>query len=119
MTVSVVDIDSGPAYFNGTTWTTSGGPFPLAAQGTVSNWTFNNANFVFVTDHRYNVTATATDAANNATPVTHQFIYDVSKPASSFTTPSRPTSPRGRRSSARRRTASAIRATRRFCRAPR
>ena len=88
VTVSITDVDGGGSnYFTGSTYT-GGGPFFLAAQGTVSNWTFNNAALSFINDHRYDVTAKATDAAGNSTTVTHRFVYDVIKPTSTITLPS-------------------------------
>ena len=66
------------------------GPINLPAQGTPNNWTFNNANLFFVNDHRYDITATATDNAGNKNSTTNRFVYDVAKPTSTISTPIAP-----------------------------
>ena len=87
--VSVTDLDDGPSYFNGNTYA-GGGPFYLPAQGTVNLWTFNNANLYFVNDHRYDISAKATDIAGNSAMATHQIFYDVKPATSVITTPAPP-----------------------------
>src|SRR6185437_1448383 len=81
------DVDAAAnKYFNGTIFTT-GGPYYLSAQGTPGSWTYNNANLSFLNDHRYNVTAAATDFALNVSSSTSQFVYDVQAPTSSVVSP--------------------------------
>ena len=50
-----------------------GGPFFLPAQGNTGNWTFNNASLFFKNDHRYDITAKATDNAGNSNTITNRF----------------------------------------------
>ena len=85
VTVQIADVETGFT-FNGSTYA-AGSTF-LAAQGSPANWTYNNAALFFLTDHRYDVTAQATDNAGNVATLTNRFIYDVAKPTTTVTSPS-------------------------------
>ena len=92
ITISITDVDgTGANWFNGSgsTYAVSG-PFFLPAQGTVNNWTFNNASLFFKNDHRYDVTAKATDNAGNFNTVTNRFVYDIVPPTSTIAVPAIP-----------------------------
>src|SRR5205823_2023050 len=84
--VAITDLDGGPSYFNGTTFTT-GGPSFLPAQGSTTSWTYNNASLSFTNDHRYDFIAKVTDVAGNSSSTTYRFVYDITKPTSSVTSP--------------------------------
>ena len=73
-------------YFNGTNFSAGSAQY-FAAQGSTTSWTYNNANLSFTTDHRYDVTAQATDIAGNIGATTRRFVYDISKPTSTVTSP--------------------------------
>ena len=63
----------------------------MAAQGTVNNWTYNNAAISLINDHRYTVVAKALDnAGNTGTSSTVQFVYDVKAPTTTVTSPVSP-----------------------------
>src|SRR6185312_5654847 len=81
--------DVGGNYFDGSGFN-SGSAVLLPAQGTVGNWTYNNSSLSFTNDHRYDVTAKATDNAGNSATATNRFTYDLSKPTSTISTPQAP-----------------------------
>ena len=90
VTISITDVDgTGANWFNGSTYT-AGGPFFLPAQGTPTNWTFNNVSLFFKNDHRYDVTAKAVDNAGNSNTTTNRFVYDVIPPTSTIAVPAIP-----------------------------
>src|SRR6185437_16075696 len=87
VTISIQDV--GGNYFDGSGFN-SGSAVLLPAQGTVGNWTYNNSSLSFTNDHRYDVTAKATDNAGNSATATNRFTYDLSKPTSTISTPQAP-----------------------------
>jgi len=86
VSISITDVDGGPNYFNGSTYA-AGGPFFLGAQGSVNNWTYNNASMFFLNDHRYDITAKATDNSGISASVTNRFVYDVKAATAIVSTP--------------------------------
>src|ERR1019366_9314376 len=85
ITLTLQDLTVGTSYYNGLSWVSGGTSFP--AQGTVANWSFNNASLSFVNDHQYQLTAVATDNSAVTATTNFTFVYDVQKPTSSITSP--------------------------------
>ena len=86
--LTLQDLTVGTSYYNGSSWVTGATTFP--AQGTAGSWTFNNAALTFVNDHKYQLTATATDNSHLSAAASFTFVYDVVPPTSTISSPASP-----------------------------